>query len=163
MRVFLDTEFTDFTDPRLISFGLAAEGGSEFYAELSDGWLSEHCSTFVREVVLPRLDRSNSSTVRTSEASAKLNKWLAALGKNVTLIYDAEVDWELLSRLLRCIPEHGIQINATLLSWPGFAMARHFELLLKENQHDDAMRHHALCDARALRSAVLNTEMNFRR
>lgn len=33
-NVFIDTEFTDFLDPQLISIGLVAESGEEFYAEL---------------------------------------------------------------------------------------------------------------------------------
>ena len=36
MLVFLDTEFTDFTSPDLISIALVAEDGREFYAELDD-------------------------------------------------------------------------------------------------------------------------------
>lgn len=43
MMVFLDTEFTDFIDIRLISVGLAAEGGRTCYGELArDGWLKWH-------------------------------------------------------------------------------------------------------------------------
>jgi hypothetical protein len=33
-NVFIDTEFTDFLDPQLISIGLVAQSGEEFYAEL---------------------------------------------------------------------------------------------------------------------------------
>jgi hypothetical protein len=33
-KVFIDTEFTDFNDPHLISIGLVAESGEEFYAEV---------------------------------------------------------------------------------------------------------------------------------
>jgi len=42
MRIFLDTEFTDFQNAHLISIGLVAEDGREFYAELFDGWDREH-------------------------------------------------------------------------------------------------------------------------
>lgn len=34
LNVFIDTEFTDLLDPQLISIGLVAESGEEFYAEL---------------------------------------------------------------------------------------------------------------------------------
>lgn len=162
-RVFLDTEFTDFTDPKLISFGLVAENGSEFYAELSDGWQSEHCSAFVHDAVLPRLNRSKPSTLRRSDACIKLIEWFLTLGKRVTLIYDADVDWQLLAALFRSESDRAIQIDAKLLSWPGSAMARHCELLLTSTQAVEPMRHHALVDARALRSAVLQTEADFRR
>ena len=36
MLVFLDTEFTDFAKPDLISLALVAEDGREFYAECTD-------------------------------------------------------------------------------------------------------------------------------
>jgi hypothetical protein len=34
LKVFIDTEFTDFIDPYLISIGLVAATGDEFYAEV---------------------------------------------------------------------------------------------------------------------------------
>lgn len=34
LKVFIDTEFTDFLDPRLISLGLAAESGEGSYGEV---------------------------------------------------------------------------------------------------------------------------------
>jgi hypothetical protein len=36
MLVFLDTEFTNFAKPSLLSIALVAEDGQEFYAELVD-------------------------------------------------------------------------------------------------------------------------------
>lgn len=163
MRVFLDTEFTDFANPQLISFGLVAESGREFYAELSDGWLPEQCSAFVQDVVLPRLDQSRVSRLCRRDAGIQIFAWLSALGNNLTLIYDADVDWQLLAGLLRSVPDQAIQIDATLLSWPGSAMARHYELLLAKTLPHDPMRHHALVDARALCRTVLQTEASFRR
>ncbi|WP_426356268.1 hypothetical protein ACP26O_00100 [Burkholderia sp. R-40] len=52
MRIFVDTEFTDFIDCDLISIALVAEDGHEFYAERTD--FDHHaCSAFVREAILP--------------------------------------------------------------------------------------------------------------
>lgn len=51
MLVFIDTEFTNFVRPDLISIGLVAEYGREFYAERTD-YRSGECSSFVRETVL---------------------------------------------------------------------------------------------------------------
>jgi hypothetical protein len=31
LRVFIDTEFTDFFDPDLVSLGMAADSGGKFY------------------------------------------------------------------------------------------------------------------------------------
>ncbi|SFJ84850.1 protein of unknown function [Paraburkholderia megapolitana] len=36
MRIFVDTEFTDFIDCDLISIALVADDGREFYAERND-------------------------------------------------------------------------------------------------------------------------------
>ena len=55
MLIFLDTEFTDFARPDLISLALVSEDGREFYAERTD-YDPERCSEFVRETVLPLLD-----------------------------------------------------------------------------------------------------------
>ena len=164
MRVFLDTEFTDFSAPQLISCGLVAENGSEFYAELVDGWMQKQCSLFVINNILPRLDRLPSSTLTRDEAGSKLIDWLVSLGSSVTMISDVPVDWFLISRLLGSHANAGrVIINQQLLSWPGSAMARHFEIILSHSLSDEALRHHALVDARALRQAILQTETEFRK
>ena len=36
MRIFIDTEFTGFEEPKLLSIGLVAEDGPECYVELVD-------------------------------------------------------------------------------------------------------------------------------
>lgn len=54
--VFLETEFTSFVRPDLISIGLVAEYGREFYAERTD-YRRDECSDFVCETVLPLLGR----------------------------------------------------------------------------------------------------------
>lgn len=65
MRVFLDTEFTGLSsDPRLLSIGLVAENGAEFYIELTDGWSEENCSAWVREHVIPLLGKGARCTRR---------------------------------------------------------------------------------------------------
>ena len=46
MLVFLDTEFTSFFQPDLISVGLVAEDGREFYAERTD-YRCDECTVFV--------------------------------------------------------------------------------------------------------------------
>ena len=63
MRVWLDTEFTDLQHPKLISIGMATEGGSEVYVELAEGqagcWAVRDCSEFVVVTVLPLLEPSH--------------------------------------------------------------------------------------------------------
>lgn len=54
MRLFVDTEFTDFIDCDLISIALVATDGREFYGERSD-YDQASCSEFVRAAVLSQL------------------------------------------------------------------------------------------------------------
>ena len=56
MLVFLDTEFTNFVRPDLISIALVSEDGREFYAERTD-YRHADCSDFVRQTVQPLLGR----------------------------------------------------------------------------------------------------------
>ena len=54
MLVFLDTEFTKFNRPDLISIALVSEDGREFYAERTD-YRRDECTAFVCETVLVRI------------------------------------------------------------------------------------------------------------
>lgn len=65
MLVFLDTEFTDLDSPRLISIGLVAQDGQQFYGELTD-WKLQECSSFVIEAVLPHLEGGSIAISRES-------------------------------------------------------------------------------------------------
>ena len=56
MLVFLDTEFTCFERPTMMSLALVAEENHEFYAECTD-YPREECSHFVVNVVIPLLGR----------------------------------------------------------------------------------------------------------
>lgn len=53
MQLFLDTEFTSLQNPKLISLGIVAEDGREFYRELTDTWTLTECTMFVIGWVLP--------------------------------------------------------------------------------------------------------------
>jgi hypothetical protein len=161
MRIFLDTEFTDFRNPCLISLGLVAEDGQEFYCELTDGWTREHCTDFVLDTVLPLLD--GVSSMSRDRAGAEISKWLESLNGAISLVSDTGTDLRLVMTLLWPHANEGISITGELLSWPGFAMARRHEDLLEALMVNDPRRHHALVDARALMQAVLQTEADFRR
>lgn len=160
MRVFLDTEFTDFRNPRLISAGLVAENGREFYCELTDGWGSSHCTKFVLDTVLPLL--GGVAAMKRDDAGARLVDWLASLSGGITVVSDTETDWRLLMSLIWPHTNDDVAISGEQLSWPGVSMARRHEDLLEELLENEPARHHALVDARALRMAVLQTEAEFR-
>ena len=99
MLVFLDTEFTDFTSPDLISIALVAEDGREFYAELDD-YQRDNCNDFVRKNVVPLLGRVPGATCNRAELTRRLRAWFDSLPEKTTIIYDFAGDWQLLSKAI---------------------------------------------------------------
>ncbi len=144
--VFLDSEFTDFFDPQLISIGAATNDGNAFYCEIAD-WPRERASAFVLQTVAPLLD---GQAVPQAKAARSFANWLAqrAAQRPVTLVTDSGFDrWAL----------------AELLGGEGLpAGIRWQRVPLPYDQLDaviDAIglrRHHALDDARGLRHALLH-------
>lgn len=149
MRVFVDCEFTDFIDCELISIGLAAEDGREFYGERHD-FDRAMCSVFVLEAVLPQLTQQrdpHAAEVYTRDAlRAAVLDWLITFDHvdERTLVFDYAGDWELLVDLLDEPPSGWQAVLATF-----------------DEQRAEAYyaahggRHHALMDARVNRFTVL--------
>lgn len=165
MRIFIDTEFTDFHQPRLISIGLAADSGEAWYAELTDGWCEQDCSDFTRENVLPLLAMDETRVMTRKAAAVDLSDWLVRVSAQSfpIIVFDAQVDWLLLVGLLAASDrEGGVNMVPVPLSWPGSAMACRCTDLLEACLGSHPRRHHALVDVQALREAVLQTECEFR-
>ncbi len=143
--VFVDSEFTSFAEPRLISVGAVASDSASFYCELSD-WPEAHCSEFVRASVLPHLE---GGAVAHPVAADAFARWLAerAASGPVTIVSDSGFDrWAL----------------ADLLGSEDLPAGADWRLVpLDVERLDDSARalglrrHHALDDARALRHALL--------
>lgn len=158
MRLFLDTEFSDFRDPRLLSVGIVAEDGREFYAELIDGWQRERCTQFVIDEVLPLLGKSPENQVSRAELKPRLIAWLESLGTPPVIaqfVFDSEVDWRLLLEACGNLSTPNLDVQWQWLSSLDPKMARHCEDLLEEMLTGEPQRHHALTDARALRQVVM--------
>lgn len=147
MLVFLDTEFTDFLDPMLISIGLAADSGEEFYAEVP--FTVAACSAFVREAVIPLLNQYPHAYCPVTDLGMRITAWLKIVKRNsedVEICIDYQTDWDLFADALDnrvppwCKPRHvGRNINELL------RYAYHKKNGLPE--------HHALYDAQAARYA----------
>lgn len=155
MRVYLDTEFTQFTQPELISIGLAAEDGGEFYAVMKSFPLQQ-CSAFVREVVLPIIEHWPVATLDRRELRKSLMQWLNESGEPLQVVCDFATDAELLIELIHGDARDALRAfniaNATVLT------ALQCEQITDavDNYFDEPRqwpRHHALEDARALRHA----------
>ena len=153
MLVFLDTEFTDFVRPDLISIGLVAEDGREFYAERTD-YRSAECNDFVRATVLPLLGRVPGAACRRPVLTRRLRQWLEALPEPATIVFDYERDWLLLADA--CLgPEHqkppanvgeALHLDKFAITHPLFEQAQNYTYTQAWPPH------HALADARALRA-----------
>ncbi|WP_416243388.1 hypothetical protein ACLSSQ_17640 [Azospira sp. APE16] len=149
MILFLDTEFTDFQQPDLISLGLVSECGChEFYAERNDFDLAR-CSDFVQSTVLPKLGQSQSGVDRTTLART-LRTWLEGIHavdnqSPVLVLYDYDTDFELFRQALTdpispWIEGANVADKVNPFSWARAGLI----------ESPDA--HHALHDARELRA-----------
>ena len=146
MRLYVDTEFTDFLDCDLISMALVAEDGREFYGERSDFDL-QICSEFVRAAVLPQLGRFPHRVFTREALRAELLAWLNQFAGEPErmLCVDYAGDWELLLDLIGELPPGwgAQQVNAQL-----------DPTRLETYYREHGGRHHALFDARANRYAM---------
>ena len=154
LKIFIDTEFTDFTGPQLISVGLAAESGETFYAELQFDYLA--ASEFVFEHVIPLLT-PEISALSHADFRLKLSHWLNEVrpgDEDVEICFDFDGDFMLLDHAAGELPK-----------WcrPRRVGAEVSELLRREffmiNSLPD---HHALNDAMALRYSFEKTAMLYR-
>lgn len=97
MRIFIDTEFTDFKSMYLISIGMVTETGTEFYAETT--FPLDACSDFVKEVVLPQLGRKPDRIFDCQRLGRELMQWLESVrptGGYLEICFDFYADGDLL-------------------------------------------------------------------
>jgi hypothetical protein len=101
MKIFIDTEFTDLVlDMDLISIGLAAQDGAEFYGERND-FDRAKCSDFVVEIVLPQLGESPERVMSRNQLRDEVRAWLAQYEHlQPCICFDFMGDWMLLWELL---------------------------------------------------------------
>ena len=150
MLIFLDTEFTDFNDPDLISIGLVDETGREFYAERTD-YCEEMCSDFVVKVVKPLLKQHPKRVEGTRfKIARELNEWLQHYGDTmITVCFDYSTDWHLFNDLLSLLPEEEIFNNLRGLMIWGDIDQQALEWFWKERDCIGWNQHMALYDAHA--------------
>lgn len=143
LKIFLDTEFTDFFDPQLISLGMVADTGEEFYVEVP--YRDEACSPFVREAVIPLLGRIPNASCSSENLRLQILKWLEIVRRNdepVEICIDYQTDWDLFCDAL----------DYRVPTWcKKRLVAQNInELLLYEFHKKSGLEdHHALYDARA--------------
>lgn len=150
MRLFVDTEFTDFIDCGLISIGIVSEDEREFYAERSDVDLSR-CGDFARAAVLPQLGREPAIVGTEQDISAALQQWLVQFDQ-VEVCFDYPTDFEWFSYLVRDTETLDLPRSIKSRNIRGDLDAVNIEHDWRENGRQ---AHHALHDAKANRFAFL--------
>lgn len=149
MKLFLDTEFTDFIDIELISIGIVSEDGREFYAERID-FDESKCSQFVRLAVLPKLGSSPAFVGTKLQIKEYLEKWLSQFD-SIEVCVDYLPDWELFVELLD-IETYENKTGVSYCMIGAFLNPLDIEQYWRENGRQN---HHALHDAKANRAAFL--------
>jgi hypothetical protein len=147
LKVFIDTEFTDFFDPDLISLGMAADGGETFYGEVP--FTDRKCSEFVRENVLVLLGQIPQFYSSRAELAYAVIVWLERIrqfDELVEICVDAQVDWDLFISTLDGYTPSWVRLRH---------IGRNINELLRYEYHkkNGLPEHHALYDAEANRYA----------
>jgi len=141
-RYFIDTEFSDFQTPELLSIAIVGETGSEFYGERTD-FNPERCSDFVRAVVLPQFGQIDSRAMVLVSLRQELRNWVAEIPSTSKpmICYDHAVDLAMLQFLLDGqLPDYWAFENVS-----GWLNATRRAAYYRKNGGE----HHALHDARA--------------
>lgn len=158
IRLFLDSEWANDALRELVSLALVSEDGEHvFYAERDP--LPGMPSSFVSKTVYPLLERGDAAMTDSAMTHA-LRSFLEPLD-DCEIFADAPLDFSMLSRVWngrdQTPPEPPFR---TRLAREGNLMPsveRYFEL----NPNQRALRHHALVDAMALRSAWIVENYSF--
>lgn len=150
--IYIDAEYTDLLDPVLISLGMVADTGEEFYAEVD--FPERACTAFVREAVLPLLGREAHASMSVEEFRSKVIVWLDIVrdrGQEVDICIDDQTDWDLFADAMDYrVPDwcHRRLISYNII-----------DLLVEQFHRSTGLpRHHALYDARANRYAYRETQ-----
>jgi hypothetical protein len=169
LLAFLDTEFTDLAIwPRLLSVGLVTDHGSdrEFYAEVTDPDRIDATHRFGGGAVLPQFGRVADAACTYAELGARLSAFLCnrvanlRVNESIELAFGYHLDWELTDRaMMEAVPAtwtatrrriRPVNVHEIASSGPGHLAA---DAYFKAQATAPLSRHHALCDARALRLA----------
>ena len=178
MKIFIDTEFTDFINQDLISIGAVAENGETFYgenAEFKRAWSSQ----FVKDNIYPLLNLDKFG-MRRVELASRLWAWMEEFDCDITIVVDYLGDSELLNHLFqddhpkiqehhlikmviwnKCanyfLPENEEKFKLVFNKMTNAFKTHLNEYFLVTGEHP----HHSLSDAKANREAYLRVFKDF--
>ncbi len=152
--IFLDTEFTDFTNCDLISIGMVSTGGHELYFERND-YEQKWSSEFVRANIVPMLGKQGVRVGSKEECAQAVREFFAGLPyEKIVVVVDYYQDLHLLADLLD--NDYGPKYAGAAYLQNLFD---HYEaaracLLAAEDffAEQNVLQHHALDDAKANRA-----------
>lgn len=154
MLIFFDTEFTDLhPEVKLMSIGLAAEDGREFYAELSGTYEMRDVGNFAIEAVLPLLEGGD-CRMPMETLTQRLGDWIRSFAQPVKLATDSlSWDWPWIQEIFypsELWPTNldGKPLLLTMNYLPGYDQ---FCQAVERGFANGLRRHHALDDAKANR------------
>ncbi len=175
MNIFFDTEFTGLhKNTTLISIGLVAEDGREFYAELTDydkkqvnRWIDENVIANLRN--LQPLGKPNSPAVwppncycgNTKRIAIELRRWFAEFKEPVQLISDVcAFDWVLFCNLFggafeipKAVSPAPVDINQMIAAHLQCTPTEAFNVSREElADFPDGQKHNALWDAQCIKT-----------
>jgi hypothetical protein len=153
MKLFLDTEFTDLEkDNKLISIALVDENEEYFYAELTDTYKYEDCSSFVKLFVLPYL-KGAPYQMRWIECAARIGEWIESRGVPCILACD-NPSWDIphLARMLDDIIPPNLKADD---HWPLFFKHNEKE---ERTMADNLSIHNALDDAIVMKRVIMERD-----
>lgn len=164
INVFLDCEFTNFDNPKLMSIALVTEDGKQsFYAELTDTYTQSDCSEFVIETVLPLLDAKElslpenggysnvHSKMTFSQCSEHLKRWIEYLDDKVVIFNDApHYDFMLLTELLYDNWPAQLRKKCHQITAKTIEAQSRYEKATEEELKKGYREHHALDDAKVM-------------
>jgi len=159
MKVFLDTEFSADGSgaAQLLSIGLCAEAGSEFYAEVEVTERPIGLGQFLVDEVLPQMGKGLGFVGSTLDIARHLATWFDSLGHSrLEVHYDFGLDYGFIEQLLSMVP--GLPKAELVATHIGYLKEEPDGVRAAQQCWDHLVqtrcigRHHALADALALKA-----------
>jgi len=155
LRIFFDTEFTQFRDGELLSIGFVSDVDNELVVEIHDPALYSRASDFCRTTVISQFGAVSACAVSTeAQAGTVIANWLEGFALPLTLCYDYKLDWHFLERALRAAGAWS-RLATAISGFNVADVANHDSCLLAQEAYfhgkRDPGRHHPLVDALAMR------------